>query len=187
MRKVAACFVVVFGASSAFAGVVTFSPNVIQIDPTISTTAIVDVSVQAGAIGLMQTVDMAIGSDNVMITGFTYDPGFITATAFRTTPNFTFAQAIYDSSVTVGGFFTNAVNGILVGRVAIDAAGLAPGDYTIGVSSVTDNGISALGAPDGETIEQLLGSVRVGLVPEPATLSLLGLGVLALVRRRIWS
>jgi len=185
MRKVVALLAVVV-TSSAYGGVVTFSPAEVTIDLPVLTTGALDVGVHQGALGPIQTVDLYIGSSSVNLTGFTFDPAFVSATAFRSGPLLDTLQPIYSQSLYIGGFLNAPVASFdPIGRMTIDAAGLPVGDYVLGVNSVTDQQRSAFGMPDGETIDNsLIGSAIVHVVPEPATLSLLGLGLLGFLRRR---
>jgi len=187
MKKVAAsCVALLASASSLFAGTVTFSPNPIVIDPFNGpSTAQLAVSVAATEFGTLQSVDLVIGSDDLDISNFVYDPGFISATAFRSTPTYDNLPQVYPFNAQLGGFLNEDAASILVGSFTIDAAGLAAGDYSVEVSSVLDDGRSGLGSPLGD-VEGLLGSVRVQVVPEPATLALLCLGSVGLIRRRLF-
>jgi hypothetical protein len=68
-----------------------------------------------------------------------------------------------------------------VGAITLDASGLSPGDYEVFVDSDLDFGTSSLGL--GTAGEPLFGSAVVRVLPEPATLALLGVGASVCGRR----
>ncbi len=76
---------------------------------------------------------------------------------------------------------------LLEATLTIDTTGLAEGEYSFLVSAAEDRnrigtGLSGLGR--GFSFDPLEGAGFLNVVPEPMTLSLLGLGALALLRRR---
>lgn len=179
MRKVAASLFVLVGVSNAFGGIVSFAPDPVVIDPTVSTTASVEVGVSPTDASSISSVDLVIGSSDVAITGFTYTAAFLDDTAFAVDPA---PFNTYTHDIYVGGFFSDPVASYAIGSLQIDAAGLAPGLYTVGVSTEID-GFSGMADPDGNP-EAASGSFTVQVVPEPASLALLSLGTLGLIRRR---
>ena len=68
---------------------------------------------------------------------------------------------------------------LFMGTLTVDATGLEEGSYTVGVFSP-----SAVLANTNRTEDVLSGESVVRVIPEPATLALLGFGGLAFLRRR---
>ena len=73
-------------------------------------------------------------------------------------------------------------NTLLLGTLTVDAAGLDIGEYLVMVDSERDAGVSKVA--DATDIDLLNGVGIVHVVPEPATVALLGLGAIGLLRRR---
>lgn len=90
-----------------------------------------------------------------------------------------FAGGTFDGSPPVANL---AGGGFTVGTLTVDASGLGLGDFDLLVDSVFDQNqsIAALANP----FEGISGIGTVHITPEPATISLLGLASLALIRRR---
>ena len=187
MRKVAAVLLVVsFTASSAFAGMVSFSQT--SGDPYNdsslgSTTATFDVFVDSTTFaGGFTAIDMEIGSDTLGID-MTLDAAF--------TPLFTFIEVQdpanrgnFADDVFVTGFGFGAAipapPAQLVGELVVDADGATDGVHTFGMMGELASSYDP-GARDQLSIGAG-GSVTV--VPEPATISLLALAAVGLLRRR---
>jgi len=195
MRKFAAITAVLgFAVSSSLAGVVTFEPvpsdanQVPQsaLPETVSFNVFVDANDPA-FLDSTQGITLIIGSDVLTVEGITYSPEWTTACgAFCQAP---VVAGVYASDLFVGGFAGAGVStqtppGFNLGVVRIGVpAGLDLGAYAFGVDSIRDGGSSSLGT--GDLIDSTVtGTGVVNVVPEPATLGLLALGTLSLIRRR---
>jgi hypothetical protein len=131
------------------------------------------------------------GDGTVQVDGFAGNPGTNGPVAtIGTSGWYTFKTTFEDS----GGFVSNDLSvidslGNTVGSFSgvstlpfADLTGTNYGDWT----TVWQNGFGATTGPDENGAADVLGidDVQVGTVPEPASFSLLGIGALALLRRR---
>lgn len=193
MKRVAAVLLMgVFSSSYAFGATVTFDaqgstdlhPDPDK-GPTIGTWVVsVSDSVDFGAIvavigvdSLNQTPgpDVSFSADSAFAALFTLfdvaDPG----------------PGVYDSDIMIEGVSFTGLIGLpqVAGTLTVDATGAKPGEYLIVIdgNSDADDGRSGL-ADAGQNIDPLVGSTSFTVLPEPATLTLLGLAALGLIRRR---
>ena len=180
MKKVAAILVgVVFLNSYAFAGLVSFDPEKASVLP--GEAAVFGVTLVSETLGDIQGADVVLGSDDVPF-GFQYSDEWTSAmgNVSAITP-----LGIFPFDLFVGGnnpLEPIGLSSILLGTVTADTTGLAVGQqYSIFVDSSRD-GFSSIGL--GTTFDPISGTGLINVVPEPVTLSLLGLGALALLRRR---
>ncbi len=193
MRKFAALLTAVgLSATSVLGATVTFAPNPGGSDtvnaaslPTTIDFELIVGSIPAvnGALGGVSSLDVVVGSDGPLtINSFAYSQSFIDGALLPPTPPVPFAA--YPNDLYFGG--AQRATGRPAGptytlgvlRVGVPA-GLAPGDYTFKVDNTFDQ-FSFLNGDDA-----LNGVGTVHVVPEPATLGLLALGALGLIRRRL--
>jgi len=181
MKKVAASLLmVVFVSSSAWAGTVQFT----SANPTIDLAAPGPVSFDVALHGAggrgFDAVDMVIGSD-LPIQGWVFSPA--TLSSFSSTL-FLPEGGVFDNDIFVNATNATAVgSGIVFGTVTLNPPATMSIGQTFDVFVNNDidtfSGLTLGGAGD-----PLNGSALVTVVPEPATLSLLGLGLLGFLRRR---
>ncbi len=204
MRKlVGVLFAVGLASTSALGGTVEFSnPNpadpgesgVLLLDP--GTSGFFDVTVDsihnpAGSVDIIFLADLDgpesdSASNGLEFTGFTFSADFMSAT---------FTQATSTSQTQVDGAREFKVGGaslfgaipmpIQVGTLEVLApADLAPGDYFVVVDNSREQFNTSKVGKSGADPDALFGSGTVRVTPEPATLALLGIGGLAVLRRR---
>jgi len=213
-RVAASLLVVSLASSYAFAGTVDFGPKQSVELGAADMTATFPVSIIPSDLDTMVSLRTIFASDDLFIqppdgstiavnsldptagSGFQADgmiglPGIITPVGFLGR----FTNAFIDLNNTTSGSGINfeAVNlltdrpaspitpgtPIFIGNITVDAAGLGLGTYSVevrgGDSVLTDTAATA---------DSLVGSGLLNVVPEPATLMLLGIGGLAALRRR---
>ena len=191
MRKVAAIsLVMVLATSSAFGTAISFGPNEVVIDlsdPNVDTKVKFDLTIGApDVISSYEFADIVVGSDDLAFQSFEYSDDFIAATIFRSGPPFgpfDPENPFYTNEYFLGGFLASLNSEpLLLGSLVVDAAGLGLGEYSVMVDVGRDGNVSVIGDVAGS--ELVSGMAIVHIVPEPATIALLGLGAIGLLRRR---
>jgi PEP-CTERM motif len=182
MKNVAVIALLIgFVGSSAMGGTIDFGGDV-TIDRGVDS-PMVDFDLMItdfGAAAGYNAVDVIVGSDDGLAVSFAMNtPGvtqFFGGSAADT--------SVYASGWKFGYFGTTSPTPTaqLLGTLTVDTTGLAEGQYTVQINGDTDGGKSVLTA--GVTTEPLIGSATITVVPEPATLALLGIGGLVTAMRR---
>ena len=189
MRRLAVALlgVVAVAGTQAHAGVVTFSPDasVFSIAPgapnPVPDSLGISVKVDPNFTEF-DSGDILIGSDTLPITAFEYDPAWASFATSVAPPTFGWGFYPYDVYLAGSRPTLLALSEVNLGVVTVDLRGLDEGTYAIGVSSDTDGGVTAIGR--NGVPETLFGRATITIVPEPATLALLGVGALAAMWRR---
>jgi hypothetical protein len=192
MRKLAILLAAGLSATSALGATVTFAPNPFGSDAVDVTTLPGEVKFDLlvsginpvnGALGGLSSIDVIVGGAGPLtMNAFDYSANFVAGALL---PPLTPAPiGVYTNDLYFGGAQKpdGRPGGPIynLGTLTVGVpVGTALGDYNFGVDSDFD-GFSNLNG-----IEGLTGLGTVHVVPEPATLGLLALGALGLIRRRI--
>ncbi len=189
MKKFAAVLTMVaFCGTAAFGGTVDFSAGTFDLTAPADVNMDVTLSMNNGT-DLFDFADIIIGSNDVTLGAFTYaSPNPFGSNGPITRD----PMAVYASELWVGGTDSNIPPVVgpraLLGTLTINAADIqgtgtpVGGTLTVMVDPAQDFGISAIGG--GGNNEALSGIGTITVVPEPAMLTLMGLGALGLIRRR---
>lgn len=185
MRHYAVALLVIgLAQAPALGGLITFSPEKATVDLAAGDSTLVKFDVFVSELGAInnafQSLDILFGSDTLQLVDFTLDPGLPFGFPGPIFPK----SGVYASQLQTGGFAFSPVvvlSPLRVGSLIVDVTGLGPGNYEIIVDGFRD-GDRSVAVNGGRDV--LVGSGWVTVVPEPATISLLGLASLMLIRRR---
>ena len=170
----------------ALGGLANFSPSAVEVTP--GTPVVMEITLQAtGVVTMITDGDILIVSNDVDFL-FAYSDDFLAAMQYVSP---ICAGEIYvPGQCLVGGSNTTVGAGttLSLGRITVDTSSLPNGTYHIAVDSGID-GFSGIfrGLPGQPFVSESLsggGTITV-VIPEPATLSLLGIGLLGLIHRRL--
>ena len=174
-----------FVAVPAYGATATFGDIVNDVLP--GTDVILSIAVAVDTLTGFQGVDMVVGWKEAGDLTFAYDAGFIAAMNANLVdpPYDDLFSPPYTNDVTIGGTSSTDVGtSIVVGQATFKTAGLAVGIYYADVdpTAAGDDGWSMLSL--GAETEPISGRGEVRIIPEPASLMLLGLGAAVGFRRR---
>ncbi len=193
MRKFAVVLLVIgFAHVSAFGGVISFDPDKATVDRSQGDPDLVKLDVFIGDLGdignAAGSFNFVFGSnDGLELDSFVFDQALIDLTIITIPPSVLDNQRsdIYLDDIKVGIFFVlgiadTSAGPVRIGSLIVDTTDLGLGKYEVLVDGDFDQESAASNGP----FELLFGTASVNVIPEPATISLLGLASLALIPRR---
>jgi hypothetical protein len=175
-------------APAAFAGdetgVIGFNPPMVIIDRAVDPPLFtIELFVQSSALTSFNVVDVVVGSnDGLELVDFDFDPGLngLLETIHNPGPGY------YLDDIKFGYFHPENFlqNGVVLGDLFVDTTGLPNGDYYLLIDWEIDQGSSKVHNTNNSQVDFVTGSALVRIIPEPATLTLLGLSLAAAGSRR---
>lgn len=188
MRKIAVSLAVVaFASVSAFAGTVGFTEPVVDVLP--GDPAVFEISVAAANTQGFNNVSILLGSLDNLPLSFVLDAGFVAAATSPPAAPMSFGvyMATGGSDLFVGGNKDDATGWsapLVIGTLTVDTTGLRADSYNIVVDPTYEDTYAGTNLSNVNGTEALSGMGTIRIVPEPATLALLGIGGLVALRRR---
>lgn len=193
MRTIAVGLVVVaFANAYAWGGTVSFTPDKHEIYPVHlggPDSSIVNFDLAIATLdelsgGQFDGMDAVVGSnDGLLVTNFVFSAE-ASAACFSVFCGMDVpGPGKYESDIKFGFFAAAGTQSLVfpLGTITVDTSGLGVGTYQVMIDQDFDQqSFAALGLPT----EGLFGVGTINIVPEPATMTLLGLASLALIRRR---
>ena len=188
MKKVAVSLLVVcFASTFAFGGMVdlvqTSTDDVYNDSNLGGTTAVFDIYIDSTVFPTGFTaLDLDLGSNALTMTDVTLDGAFSDLFNFGSTISAEIpGTGAFASDAFITGFYfgPGIQPRILAGTLTVDATGADAMDHTLGVVGELADANDAR-----DPLSLLQGGGVVSVLPEPATVSLLVLGTLGLIRRR---
>ena len=189
--------VIAFAATSAFGGMVTLGPG--SQDVPLGNDAVFEVSIASTSAAAFEAVGLLIGSlDSDVGLSFVYDGAYAASATSLPTPAMMGVYGMFGGvDLGVGG--NNAITPgwsapLIVGTLTVDTSSLALGDtreIQVDANWELANAAYAFsfalpfgGTPFVDEEPLSGGSGKFTMVPEPATLALMALGGIAVLRRR---
>ena len=172
-------------SAEAPAGIVSFDAPLTVIDLAAGDDTLVTVDLTLTNLGRGEfwEIEAVVGSDDLRIVSFVFSPEVLSNPSyfFPSSPG---AVGTYASDVSFG--FVSMLGErpilpLLLGTLSVDASGLGPGTYDL----IIDSDLDGLSFASLDSItEPISGRGTIQIVPEPATLMLLGVASIALLPRR---
>ncbi len=203
MRKLAIALLVIgLARVSAFGGIITFVPDSPTVDVGAGDSPLVTFDVFLGELGAIGdefgSFEFVFGSGVISagdvvgleLVRFVYDSEIVGQSFFPPSTLDNVRSDIYLDDITAGIFINHFRPGgpvltdlgpVRIGSLTVDTTGLADGKYQVIVDANLDQQSVAASR---QGFDLLFGVGSIHVVPEHATISLLGLASLALIRRR---